>query len=91
MKVYDARSFGGYPFVPAEVPCKASDECHGPGSQAAPEPNVGTIAGAPIGNAPKARAKCKTKTKRKCRRGKGQRRARGHQAAKANGRSRRHG
>jgi hypothetical protein len=50
VKIYDARSFGGFPYVPPEVPCKASDECHGPGSQAPPAPNVGSLAGTPIGN-----------------------------------------
>ena len=51
VKVYDARSQGGYPIFPASVPCKASDECHGPGSQAPPPPAIKTIAGTPVGNA----------------------------------------
>jgi hypothetical protein len=58
VKIYDARSFGGYPYVPPEVPCKASDECHGPGSQPAGAPTIGTIAGTPIGNSAKSRRKC---------------------------------
>ena len=33
VKIYDARAFGGFPFVPPAVPCKASDECHGPASR----------------------------------------------------------
>jgi sugar lactone lactonase YvrE len=44
-KIYDAREFGGFPFIPAPVPCKASDECHGPSSQAARPPNVGSLRG----------------------------------------------
>ena len=67
VKVYDARSVGGFPFVPPAVPCKASDECHGPGSQApagagrsAPTParRAGTPAGAARRNASTGRA-CK--------------------------------
>jgi DNA-binding beta-propeller fold protein YncE len=37
MKIYDAREGGGFPYAYPEVACKASDECHGPGS-AAPGP-----------------------------------------------------
>jgi hypothetical protein len=73
VKIYDARSSGGYPFIPPKVPCKASDECHGPGSQAPPTPSVGTVAGAPIGNVPKSSGKCrsgKKKCRRKCKGGK---------------------
>jgi hypothetical protein len=44
-KIYDARELGGFPFIPMPVPCKASDECHGPSSQAAPPPNLGTFKG----------------------------------------------
>jgi sugar lactone lactonase YvrE len=45
VKVYDAREEGGFPFTPPPVPCKASDECHGPSSQAPGPPDVGTIRG----------------------------------------------
>jgi DNA-binding beta-propeller fold protein YncE len=44
-KLYDARELGGFPFIPPPPPCKASDECHGPSSQAAPAPNIGTFKG----------------------------------------------
>ena len=32
LKFYDARTDGGFPFVPPPAPCQAADECHGPGS-----------------------------------------------------------
>ena len=38
-KVYDAREGGGFFKLPPDVPCKASDECHGPGT-VAPGPPV---------------------------------------------------
>jgi hypothetical protein len=65
VKIYDARSFGGFPFIPAAAPCRASDECHGPGSPTPPAPNIGTVAGTPIGNAGRKPAKCKLR-KGKC-------------------------
>jgi len=39
MKIYDAREGGGFFKLPPEIPCKASDECHGPGT-VAPGPPV---------------------------------------------------
>jgi hypothetical protein len=42
MKVYDARAQGGFFKLPASPPCAASDECHGPSSQAAAPPAIGT-------------------------------------------------
>jgi hypothetical protein len=32
LKFYDARTNGGFPFVPPPAPCAAADECHGPSS-----------------------------------------------------------
>ena len=32
LKLYDARTDGGFPFVPPPPGCPAADECHGPGS-----------------------------------------------------------
>ena len=46
MRVYDAREEGGVFVVPSSPPCAASDECHGPGSQAALPPQIGTFKGA---------------------------------------------
>jgi hypothetical protein len=34
VKIYDARSGGGFQFTPPVPPCVAADECHGPGSSA---------------------------------------------------------
>lgn len=45
MKIYDARSEGGYLFTPARPACAASDECHGPGTVAAPPPPINTVTG----------------------------------------------
>jgi hypothetical protein len=50
VKIYDARTEGGYPEAPAPIPCQASDECHGPGSKAPGAPNIQTVSGAPVGN-----------------------------------------
>jgi hypothetical protein len=45
MKIYDARHLGGFLLYPPPVPCQASDECHGPGTQAAGPPAIGTYQG----------------------------------------------
>ena len=45
MKIYDARELGGFPSDPPPLPCQASDECHGPGTPAAPPPDIGTFKG----------------------------------------------
>src|SRR5262249_29495366 len=45
MRVYDAREGGGVFVTPSSPPCAASDECHGPGSQAALPPQIGTFKG----------------------------------------------
>jgi hypothetical protein len=82
VKLYDARSFGGFAFVPSPVPCKASDECHGPGSQAAPPPAVGTIAGTPIGNVAKPKHRCKRHKKCRRRRAHGKHHKAGHRSKK---------
>ena len=34
LKIYDARTGGGFPFTPPVPPCVAADECHGPSSAA---------------------------------------------------------
>jgi hypothetical protein len=42
LKVYDARTGGGFPFVKASPGCAAADECHGPGSSAPSIPTEGS-------------------------------------------------
>jgi hypothetical protein len=57
VKIYDARAYGGFPFAPNPVPCKASDECHGPGSDTPPPANIKSTAGTPESSAPAAGCK----------------------------------
>jgi hypothetical protein len=45
MRIYDAREDGGFFHVPPPPPCAASDECHGPGSQAATPPEISSLGG----------------------------------------------
>ena len=60
VRIYDAREEGGFPFIPAPVPCKASDECHGAGTPIPPPPNIQTFGSAPGGNeSTPATQKCK--------------------------------
>jgi hypothetical protein len=42
LKFYDARTNGGFPDPPPALPCTAADECHGTGSAAPEEPQVGS-------------------------------------------------
>lgn len=74
MKLYDAREGGGFFAVPPPALCAASDECHGPGTQAARPPSIGTLAGTP-GNfrapveakrCPKGKRKVKSHDKVRC-------------------------
>ncbi len=39
-RIYDAREGGGFFRLPPDVPCAASDECHGPGTVAPPPPDI---------------------------------------------------
>jgi hypothetical protein len=59
MKLYDAREEGGFFEVPQQPPCAASDECHGPSSQAAPPPQTGTFKGTGGQFKSPARGKCR--------------------------------
>jgi hypothetical protein len=61
MKLYDAREEGGFFELPEPPPCAASDECHGPSSQAAPPPQLGTFRGTRGQYKPPHRAGCKRK------------------------------
>jgi hypothetical protein len=48
VKIYDARSGGGFPSTPAKVPCSASDECHGAGTRAPGPPDIKTVTSASL-------------------------------------------
>jgi hypothetical protein len=54
LKFYDARTNGGFPFVPLPAPCAAADECHGSSSSAPPPLVSGT--GASLGAGGNARS-----------------------------------
>jgi hypothetical protein len=45
VKIYTARVGGGYQQFVTRQPCAAADECHGPGTQAPPPPNINSITG----------------------------------------------
>jgi len=47
VKIYDAREGGGFPYAYPEVPCRASDECHGASSPTPPQIEAGSEAGSP--------------------------------------------
>jgi hypothetical protein len=69
MKVYDARSAGGFPFTKAPPGCAAADECHGAGSTGMQTPADGTGAGLGSGgNAKQAGKHKKHAAKKKHRR-----------------------
>ncbi len=52
MKIYDARELGGFFVIPPPPGCAASDECHGPGTEASPPPPIATLAGTPGNKSP---------------------------------------
>jgi hypothetical protein len=90
VKIYDARADGGFAYVAPPVPCRASDECHGPSSEPPGALTIPTISGS-SGNNATPTAKCprgKVRKKGKCvrRTGKGHRRA--QRARRAQGGSR---
>ena len=58
VKVYDARVGGGFPYVPPQPSCKASDECHGASSQAPGPPGINTITGTG-GNRRPSKSRCR--------------------------------
>jgi hypothetical protein len=58
VKVYDARTEGGFFEVPKTPPCKASDECHGPGSPAPSPVTIGSTAIAGTGNVTDQKRRC---------------------------------
>jgi hypothetical protein len=60
MKIYDARERGGFFVLPPAVPCKASDECHGPSSPVPPPADIKSSGKSTVGNflvCPKNRVK----------------------------------
>jgi hypothetical protein len=59
VKIYDAREFGGFLYIAPPFPCKASDECHGPGTRAAEPPAINTKDGSGRTSAPKKPKRCK--------------------------------
>jgi hypothetical protein len=59
-RIYDARAGGGFFAVPPPPPCKASDECHGPGTVAPGPPSIRTAVPGNLGNVKSpAPVKCK--------------------------------
>ena len=70
LKMYDARTGGGFDFNPDLGPCAAADECHGAGSVPPAPSQIGTGAafGASGNLAPPAKHKKKGKAKNKRRR-----------------------
>ena len=69
-KIYDAREKGGFYVQQVAPPCKASDECHGPGTQSAGPPDIGTYKG--VGG----QATTPSASPRRCRAGQVKRRGR---------------
>jgi hypothetical protein len=63
MKIFDARSGGGKFILPTPAPCAASDECHGPGTEAPAPQGLGTLAG--TGGQHKSAKPCKKGTVKK--------------------------
>jgi hypothetical protein len=59
IKVYDARVNGGFLYIAPPFACKASDECHGPGTQASPPPPINTVKGSGRTPNPTQGKKCK--------------------------------
>lgn len=63
LKIYDARSGGGFQFTPPVPPCVAADECHGPSSEAPATAPSGT--GANLGDAGNLTPTKQTKAQKK--------------------------
>ncbi len=61
VRLYTARKDGGFAFGPPQFQCAASDECRGAGSQPAPAPGIGTLAGTP-GQFAKPPSRCRKGT-----------------------------
>lgn len=86
MKIYDAREDGGFFVIPPPPLCAASDECHGPGSQAAEPPGIATLEGA---GSPRKATRCKkgfVKKRGRCVKKKKHRRGKKHTRTRPGGR-----
>src|SRR5262249_7157531 len=70
VKIYDAREGGGFLYDPPRGLCKASDECHGAGTEAPPPPNINTTAGPDKARPPVAGTQKKCKKSKVLRQGK---------------------
>jgi hypothetical protein len=62
IKLYTARENGGFVFTPPALPCAASDECHGAGTEEPGPPNIKTQTG--TGNDQPSRPNCEDLTSR---------------------------
>ncbi len=60
LKIYDARVGGGFFAIVPRKPCAASDECHGPGTEAPASQPISTIVGKPAAK-PNPISSCKNK------------------------------
>jgi hypothetical protein len=65
IKIYDARTGGGFPAETTPEKCEAADECHGPGIEAPALPPDRTSSYVGNGNVKKAKAKHKKHHKKK--------------------------
>jgi hypothetical protein len=84
VKIYDARGNGGY-YVPQSLPpCRASDECHGPGTESPPPPDIGTYKGVGGQQPPATHAPRHCKRKRARRHGRCVKKSAAKRQAKAN-------
>jgi hypothetical protein len=85
VKIYDAREGGGF-YVPQTLPpCRASDECHGPGTESPPPPDIGTYKG--VGGQAVTTTTKRCKRKQVLRKGRCVRKRAGKRRAKRHGRA----
>jgi hypothetical protein len=89
LKVYDARSGGGFLFESPPPGCAAADECHGESSSAPVPPENGTGASlGSVGNAKQAKPKAENEPKHKAKKKQQKKKAkRHHRSARKGGRS----
>jgi hypothetical protein len=91
LKMYDARTNGGFPYQVPLLPCTAADECHEPTSGGPPEPEVGSGEVLAGGNVTRAKKRVSKKRHRRHRRRHRRRSGKHATAAKGARRSGRHG